>query len=105
VAPGIAEYPGAEVGYFFLFGPQFEGDAGAFARMLAPSPVQQGFAQPAKEDGEFVLGYFALNKVKIARFDEIGGSAQWWGATYRLFTNFIEIGHCTMFSGSCAVYQ
>jgi hypothetical protein len=68
---------------------------GAFGGMLAPSPVQQSFAEPAKEDGEFVLGNFALGEIDSAGLDEIGGGAQWPGNTYRLFTNFIEIGHCT----------
>ena len=55
VAPAIAEHPSAEIGYFFLNGPELEGDAGAFGSMLAPSPVQQGFAEPAIEDREFVV--------------------------------------------------
>ncbi len=105
VAPGIAEHPGTEIGYFFARGPQLEGDAGAFGGMLTPSPVQQGFAEPAIEDREFVLGKSALSEIESAGLNEIGGGAQWSGATYRLFTNFIEIGHCTMFSGRCAVYQ
>ena len=100
VAPGIAEHPGTEIGYFFLLRPQLEGDAGAFGGMITPSPVQQGFAEPAKEDKGFVLGKFALGEIKTAGLDEIGGGAQRSGATYRLFTNFIKIGHCTMFSGT-----
>jgi hypothetical protein len=105
VVPGIAEHPGTQIGYFFVSGPQLEGDAGAFCGMIARSPVQQGFTEPAKEDGEFVLGNFAPSEIDSAGLDEIGGGAQWSGNTYRLFTNFIEIGHCTMFSGSFAVYQ
>jgi hypothetical protein len=105
VTPGIAEYPSTEIGYFFLNGPQLEGDMGAFGGMLAPSPVQQGLAEPAIKDGEFLLRKFALSEIESAALDEIGGGAQWSSATYRLFTNFIEISHCTMFSGRCAVYQ
>jgi hypothetical protein len=96
VAPGIAEHPGAEIGYFFLNGPELEGNAGAFGGVLPPSPVEQGFAEPAIENGEFVVGKSALNEIEAAGFNEIGRGAQWSGATYRLFTNFIEIGHCTL---------
>jgi hypothetical protein len=105
VPSGVAEHPGTEIGYIFFLGPQLEGDAGAFGGMIAPSPVQQGFAEPTEKYRELILGYFVLSKIKIASFDEIGCGAHWSRATYRLFTNFIEIGHCTMFSGSCAVYQ
>ena len=105
MATGIAEHPGTEIGYFFLLGPQLEGDAGAFRGMIAPTPVQQGFAEPAVKDREFVLRKFALSEIESAALGEIGGSAQWSGATDRLFINFIKIGHCTMFSGRCAVYQ
>ena len=105
VTPGIAEYPCTEIGYFFLSRPQLEGDVRAFGGMVAPTPVQQGFAEPAKENREFVLGNFTLSEIDPAGLDEIGRGAQWSGVTYRRFTNFIEIGHCTMFSGSCAVYQ
>ena len=101
VLSGITEHPGTEIGYFFLSGPQIEGNAGAFGGMLAPSPMQQGFAEPAKEDREFVLGKFALSEIESAGLDEFGGGAQWSGATYRLFTNFIEIGHCTCFGQVC----
>ena len=95
VAPGIAEHPSTEIGYFFLNGPELEGNAGAFGSMLAPSPVQQGFAEPAIEDREFVVRKSALSEIESARFNEIGGGAQWSGAPYRLLANFIEIGHCT----------
>ena len=104
VAPGIAEHPGTEISYIFLCGLQLEGHAGAFGGMLATSAVQQGFAEPAKEDREFVFGNFALSEIDQAGLDEIGGGAQWSGATYGRFTNFIEISHCTMFSGRCVVY-
>jgi hypothetical protein len=93
VSPGIAEYPGAEIGYFFSLGSQLEGDAGAFGGMLAASPVQQGFTEATKEDREIVLGKFAPSEIESAGLDEIGGGAQWSGAAYCLFTNFIEIGH------------
>lgn len=63
MAPGIAEHPGTEIGYFFLLGPQLEGDAGAFGGMIAPTPVQQGFAEPAIKDREFVLRIFALSEI------------------------------------------
>jgi hypothetical protein len=76
VSSGIAEYPGTEIGYFFSLGPQLEGDAGAFGGMLAPSPVQQSFAEAAKEDGEFVLGKFVPSEIDSAGLDEIGGGAQ-----------------------------
>jgi hypothetical protein len=56
VAPGIAEHPSAEIGYFFLNGPELERNAGAFGSMFTPSPVQQGFAEPAIKDREFVVG-------------------------------------------------
>ncbi len=103
VPSGIAEHPGTEIGYLFLLRPQLEGDAGAFGGVLAPSPVHQGFAEPAKENGEFGFGNFAPSKVDSAGLDEIAGAAQWSGAVYRLFANYIEIGHSTMFSGRCAV--
>jgi hypothetical protein len=95
VASGIAEHPGTEIGYFFLNGPQPEGNAGAFGSVLMPSPMQQGFAQPTIKDREFGVGKSALSEIKSAGLNEIGGSAHWSGATYRLFANFIEIGHCT----------
>jgi hypothetical protein len=75
VSSGIAEHPGAEIGYFFLLGPQLEGDVGAFGGMLAPSAVQQGFAEAAKEDREFVFGKFVLGEIDSARLDEIRGGA------------------------------
>jgi hypothetical protein len=95
MAPGIAEHPSAQIGYFFLNGPELKGNAGAFGSMLAPSPVQQGFAEPAIEDREFVVGKSAPSEIESARLNEISSGAQWSGAAYRLFTNFIEIGHCT----------
>ena len=101
VAPGIAEHPSAEIGYFFLKGPELERNAGAFGSMFTPSPVQQGFAEPAIKDREFVVGKSALSKIESAGFNEIGRGAQWSGARYRLFTNFIEIGHCTCFGQVC----
>src|SRR2546430_17349195 len=76
VAPGIAEHPSTEIGYFLLNGPELEGNAGAFGSMLAPSPVQQGFAEPAIEDREFAVGKFALSEIESAAFNEIGGAAQ-----------------------------
>jgi hypothetical protein len=93
VSSGIAEHPGTEIGYFFFFGPQLEGDVGAFGGMLVPSAVQQGFAEAAKEDREFIFGKFVPGEIDSARLDEIRGGAQWPGNTYRLCTNFIEIGH------------
>jgi hypothetical protein len=96
VASGIAKHPSTEIGYFFLNGPELEGNAGAFGSMLTPSPVQQGFAQPAIEDREFGVGKSALSEIKSAGLNEIGG-ARWSGVIYRLFTNLIEIGHCTCF--------
>ena len=105
VSSGIAEHPGTEIGYFFSSGRQLEGHVRACGGMVAPISVQQGFAEPAKEDREFVLGNFAPSEIDSACLDEIGGGAQWSGNTYRLFTNLIEIGHCTMFSGRYAVYQ
>ena len=105
VTPGIAEHPSTKIGYFFLNGPELEGNASAFGSMLTPSPVPQGFAEPAIEDRELVVRKPALSEIESAGVNEIGGGAQWSGATYRLFTNFIEIGHCTMFSGRCAVSQ
>jgi len=95
----VAEHPGAEIGDVFLFGPQLEGDAGACDGMLTPPPVQQGLAETAKEDGELILGKFALRQINATGLDEIGSGAQTAGATYGLFKNFVEIGHCAMFSG------
>ena len=97
VAPGIAEHPSTQIGYFFLNGPEFEGNSGAFGGMFTPSPVQQGFAEPAIEDREFAVGKFALSKIASAGLNEISGGAQGSGAAYRLFTNLVEIGHCTCF--------
>jgi hypothetical protein len=102
VAPGIAEHPSTEIGYFFLNGPELEGNAGAFGSMLTPSLVPQGFAEPAIEDREFVVRKSALSEIESAGVNEIGGGAQWSGAAYRLFTNLIEIGHCCV-SGRWAV--
>jgi hypothetical protein len=104
VAPGIAEHPSTEIGYFFLNGPELEGNAGAFGSMLTPSPVPQGFAEPAIEDREFVVRKSALSEIESAGVNEIGGGAQWSGATYRLFTNLVKIGHCCV-SGRWAVNQ
>ena len=97
VAPGIAEHPSTQIGYFFPNGSELEGDSGAFGGMFTPSPVQQGFAEPAIEDREFAVGKFALSKIASAGLNEIGGGAQGSGAAYRLFTNLVEIGHCTCF--------
>ena len=103
VAPGIAEHPSTEIGNFFLNGPELESNASAFGSMVAPSPVPQGFAEPAIENREFAVGKSALSKIESACLNKIGGSAEWPGAAYRLFTNFIEFGQGTMFSGRCAV--
>jgi hypothetical protein len=37
-------------------------------------------------------------EIKAAGINEVRGGAQWWGAAYRLVTNFIELSHCAMFS-------
>jgi len=102
VAPGIAEHTSTEIGYFFLNGSELEGNAGAFGSMLTPSPVPQGFAEPAIEDREFVVRKSALSEIEPAGVNEIGGGAQWSDAAYRFFTNLIEIGHCCV-SGRWAV--
>ena len=91
--PELLNTQAQEIGYFFFFGPQLEGDVGAFGGMLVPSAVQQGFAEAAKEDREFIFGKFVPGEIDSARLDEIRGGAQWPGNAYRLCTNFIEIGH------------
>ena len=96
MAPGIDEHPSTEIGYFFLNRPELEGNAGAFGGVLEPSPAQQGFAEPAIEDREFVVGKSALGEIESAGLNEIGGPTQWSGAPNRLVANFIEIGHCVL---------
>jgi hypothetical protein len=95
----IAEDPGTEICYLFLLGPQREGDAGAFDGVLTPATMQQGLAETAKKDGELILGKFALRQINATGLDEIGSGTQLSGATYGLFKNFVEIGHCAIFSG------
>jgi hypothetical protein len=95
----IAEDPGREICYLFLLGPQREGDAGAFDGVLTPATMQQGLAETAKKDGELILGKFALRQINATGLDEIGSGTQLSGATYGLFKNFVEIGHCAIFSG------
>ena len=63
VAPGIAEPKDAEIGYFFLRGPQLEGDAGAFGGVLRHPRCNKASLEPAIEDREFVLGNFALSEI------------------------------------------
>ena len=59
-----------------VLGLQFECDAGAFDGMLAPSPMQQGLAEAAKEERQFIPRNFALREVNTAGLDKIGAGAQ-----------------------------
>jgi hypothetical protein len=104
VAPGIAEHPSAEIGYFFLNGPELERNAGAFGSMLTPSPVQQGFAEPAIKDREFVVGKSALSE--IGRQASMKSAAAPNGRALPIASSQISSKSVTVrVSGRCAVYQ
>src|SRR6516164_10840832 len=70
----IAEYPGADVGYFFFLGSQLEGDPGAIHRLLATAVVQQCFTEPTKEDGTLVGGKLVAGKIHLAGLEQAGSS-------------------------------
>jgi hypothetical protein len=92
----IAEYPGADVGYFFFLGSQLEGDSGTIHRLLATAVVQQCFTKPTKEDGTLVGGKLVAGKIQLAGLEQArscrarrsGGGID---RLRRYFTNFAHL--------------
>jgi hypothetical protein len=95
VTPAIAENPGAQMGRFFGFRPKPEGDARAFDRGLTISPVQEGFAEPAIKEREFLLGDPSVRKITAACFQKAGTSAKLVGG-HCPCTYFINVTHGAM---------
>jgi len=98
VPSAVTEHPGTEVGYVFLLGSQLKGDACTFDGILAPSAVQQGFTEPAKEYRELILRKFAARQIKTTGLNKVSLGPHRSGTTYRIFTNLIEVGHYAMLS-------
>jgi hypothetical protein len=90
----IAEYPGADVGYFFLFTAQLKGDAGAIDGILAPAVVQQCFTEPTVKDRKLVRGNLVLGEMEAARLQQAElGCARTRGGIDCLFTDFTKFAH------------
>ena len=95
----IAEYPGADVGYFFFLWSQLKGDPGAIHRLLATAVVQQCFTEPTKEDGTLVGGKLVAGKIQLAGLEHAGSSrARRSGGIDCLCTDFTNVAHLVLSS-------